>query len=361
MARETCCVTRRACAAADPQGVGLRLPRGCWRRRNLKKIGVKTFRGRLLGRRRHRNWQGPPTTTSPRPAATDRGRRRQGPLRLQRHQPRPSCSMRSRPRFTTRSRAATPTSPPSVSAGTQLVNSVTSGSYALDSRVDFPSWKGHLLAYDATASGTSLVWDAGRAAGQHGLEDPPGLYLGFIRHPGQGSSWIPATGAIGNKGDAAVPGSGARPRPRRSWSRAGCWAIRRRVTRRCWAPWSTPRRIDVGQPGRRPQPGWQKSFSDKYKDRPQITYVGSDDGMLHAFYTKDVTVSGVAHAGGSEAFAYLPPEMLPVITKLYGPGRTAARSTQAHLRAGELSQGEEHLHLQLHRQGPRRPGRPCWR
>ena len=52
------------------------------------------------------------------------------------------------------------TSPPAVSAGTQLVNSVSSGSYALDSRVDFPSWKGHLLAYDATASGTTLVWDA---------------------------------------------------------------------------------------------------------------------------------------------------------------------------------------------------------
>jgi hypothetical protein len=52
------------------------------------------------------------------------------------------------------------TSPPAVSSGNQLTNSVSSGSYALDSRVDFPSWKGHLLAYDATAAGTSLVWDA---------------------------------------------------------------------------------------------------------------------------------------------------------------------------------------------------------
>jgi Neisseria PilC beta-propeller domain len=80
---------------------------------------------------------------------------------------------------------------------------------------------------------------------------------------------------------------------------------------------STP--IDVGQPGADPNPGG-KEFSDKWASRPQLTYVGSDDGMLHAFYTKDVTISGVAHTGGSEAFAYIPPEMLPVITRLYAQG-----------------------------------------
>jgi hypothetical protein len=42
--------------------------------------------------------------------------------------------------------------------------------------------------------------------------------------------------------------------------------------------------------------------------------------MLHAFYTKDVTIAGVAKAGGSEAFAYIPPEMLSVVTKLYAQG-----------------------------------------
>jgi len=79
---------------------------------------------------------------------------------------------------------------------------------------------------------------------------------------------------------------------------------------------STP--IDVGQPGADPNPAAR--ILRQMGEPPQITYVGSDDGMLHAFYTKDVTIAGVAHAGGAEAFAYIPPEMLSVITKLYAQG-----------------------------------------
>src|SRR6185369_11027075 len=88
---------------------------------------------------------------------------------------------------------------------------------------------------------------------------------------------------------------------------------------------STP--IDVGQPGADPNPGG-KEFSDKYKDRPPITYVGADDGMLHAFYTRDTTTGGVFHPGGSEAFAYIPPEMLPVVTNLYAQGGQLPDPTQ---------------------------------
>ena len=208
------------------------------------------------------------------------------------------------------------TSPPSVSAGTQLVNSVSSGSYALDARVDFPSWKGHLLAYDATASGTALVWDAAVQLSNMDWKtrrvytsDSTGALVKVA---------IDSTGAITNKTTLQSLGLGATSSEAELIARwmlgdpaQGNTAVLGAIVN------STP--IDVGQPGADPNPGG-KEFSDKYASRPQITYVGADDGMLHAFYTKDVTVGGVPHAGGSEAFAYIPPEMLPVITKLYAQG-----------------------------------------
>ena len=129
---------------------------------------------------------------------------------------------------------------------------------------------------------------------------------------------IPARGAITNKTTLSALGLGANANEAELVARwalgdpaQGNTAVLGSIVN------STP--IDVGQPGADPNPGG-KEFSDKYANRPQVTYVGSDDGMLHAFYTKDVTFDGVAHAGGSEAFAYIPPEMLPVITKLYAQG-----------------------------------------
>ena len=77
--------------------------------------------------------------------------------------------------------------------------------------------------------------------------------------------------------------------------------------------------IDVGQPGDSPLPGGH-AFYTQYKARPRLTYVGADDGLLHAFWSLDQLVGNVTQKGGSEAFAFLPPEMLPVVTKLYAQG-----------------------------------------
>ena len=52
------------------------------------------------------------------------------------------------------------TAPTSTSAGTQQSTTVAEGKYALDSRMDFPEWKGHLLAYDLSGSAPVLAWDA---------------------------------------------------------------------------------------------------------------------------------------------------------------------------------------------------------
>jgi hypothetical protein len=208
------------------------------------------------------------------------------------------------------------TSPPAVSAGVQMTSSVTTGTYALDSRVDFPSWKGHLLAYDATSPGTNLVWDAAVQLANMDWKsrrvytsDTSGNLVPVV---------VDGTGAITNKTTLQSLGLGATADEAELIARwmlgdpaQGNPAVLGAIVN------STP--IDVGQPGADPNPGGQ-AFSTKYQSRPAITYVGSDDGMLHAFYTRDVTFNGVLHSGGSEAFAYVPPEMLPVVTNLYAQG-----------------------------------------
>jgi hypothetical protein len=80
---------------------------------------------------------------------------------------------------------------------------------------------------------------------------------------------------------------------------------------------STP--IDVGPPGVSPLPGGQE-FYDAHSSRPYLTYVGSSDGMLHAFFTNDVTIGGTAFKKGQEAFAYMPQTMLAVQAKLFAQG-----------------------------------------
>jgi type IV pilus assembly protein PilY1 len=55
--------------------------------------------------------------------------------------------------------------------------------------------------------------------------------------------------------------------------------------------------------------------------RPQLVYVGADDGMLHAFFGHAGTRPWLeTYQGGEEAFAFIPNDMLPVITKLYAQG-----------------------------------------
>jgi hypothetical protein len=67
--------------------------------------------------------------------------------------------------------------------------------------------------------------------------------------------------------------------------------------------------IDVGPPGASLFPGGMH-FSFTHANRPELVYVGADDGMLHAFYA----------GNGREAFAFIPADMVPVIAKLYAQG-----------------------------------------
>ena len=73
--------------------------------------------------------------------------------------------------------------------------------------------------------------------------------------------------------------------------------------------------IDVGPPGYGELPG-AKNFMKLYSHRPNLVYVGADDGMLHAFHTSD----GASWSAGQEAFAFIPRDMIPIINRLYAQG-----------------------------------------
>jgi hypothetical protein len=67
--------------------------------------------------------------------------------------------------------------------------------------------------------------------------------------------------------------------------------------------------IDVGPPGASTMPGGNQ-FWYSHVNRPELVYLGADDGMLHAFYA-DI---------GMEAFAFIPADMVPIIARLYAQG-----------------------------------------
>ena len=74
------------------------------------------------------------------------------------------------------------TAPTSTSAGTQQATTVAEGRYALDSRMDFPEWRGHLLAYDLAGDHAGAGLGRLPEARRHQLVGAPGLHLGRHEH-----------------------------------------------------------------------------------------------------------------------------------------------------------------------------------
>jgi hypothetical protein len=58
----------------------------------------------------------------------------------------------------------------------------------------------------------------------------------------------------------------------------------------------------------------------RYQNRPHLIYVGSSDGLLHAFFLENTTLGGTVYQAGSEAFAFLPPDMMSVVRQQYSQG-----------------------------------------
>lgn len=219
------------------------------------------------------------------------------------------------------------TSPATSSSGFQdSAGTITAGSMLLDSRADFPSWKGNLIAYDFSGTVPTLAWSASSVAFDAGAD--PDFWkkrnVWTSETAGGTTTMIKiqvdqGTGAILNKSKLTSLGLGANDAESELVARwmlgdpaLGNPAVLGAIVN------STP--IDVGPPGRSPLPGGDVFFNGTARTRPFLTYVGASDGMLHAFFSKDATVGNRSYLAGQEAFAYIPQDMLKVVKRLFVQG-----------------------------------------
>jgi hypothetical protein len=218
------------------------------------------------------------------------------------------------------------TAPTSSSAGTQQATTVAEGRYALDSRMDFPEWKGHLLCYDLLTNGTpcvndptkmcpSIVWDAYTTLSAMNWKTRrvytyDGANMVKIQ--------VNSDGTIANAGQLATLGLGANADEA---GRVARWALGDPTygNRALLGAIVNSTPIDVASPGDIPLPGGH-AFFQKYMTRPHLVYVGSSDGMLHAFFLETTTIGSTTYPAGQEAFAFIPPDMLQVVRKQYVQG-----------------------------------------
>jgi hypothetical protein len=209
------------------------------------------------------------------------------------------------------------TSPATASQGTTQGTIEQSGNYLLDARVDFPSWKGHLVAYDIGSGQPTLAWDAATKLAAADWKTRR-IYTSDTSDNIIKIDVNPTTGAINNKAQLFGLGLGNDPTEAEKIAR---WMLGDPTLKNPAVLGSiinsTP--IDVGAPADGTSPGLH-AFYLASQNRPSVTYVGSDDGMLHAFYTKDVVINGTSYVGGNEVFAYMPKSMLKTATRLYAQG-----------------------------------------
>jgi hypothetical protein len=213
------------------------------------------------------------------------------------------------------------TSPASSSSGVQTPTSVTMGTMVLDSRVDFPGWKGQLIAYETSGGTPTVAWSASTVSFNAGAD--PDFWKKRNVWTSSGTTMVkfqvdPTTGAILNKDQLASLGLGVNGDEA---ERVARWMLGDPLMKNPAVLGailnSTP--IDVGPPGNSPLPGGT-SFYNAHINRPFLVYTGSSDGMLHAFFTKPTTIGANDYPGGKEAFAYIPQSMLQVANKLYAQG-----------------------------------------
>ena len=201
------------------------------------------------------------------------------------------------------------TASPSVSAASPS----TSGNVAFLASAQYPGWMGHLYAFDLTkTAGTSgyQLWDAGQSlenqsVGTNAASGGRAIYT-WQANGSQGYSLVEVTQAnlstlqsinpnlTANAVDFIRGNDGTLSNNKRSWLLGAIIN-------------STP--AVIGAPAK-----WTQNLLDShatfqatYSNRHPLVWVGSDDGMLHAFDIVD----------GSEVLALLPPEFLGNEIRMY--------------------------------------------
>jgi hypothetical protein len=215
---------------------------------------------------------------------------------------------------------------------------ITYSGMLYDTSVDYPSWAGSVRAYQTSSGFAELQWDAitvpASVAATYG-RDWKSRRVFFSSATGTVAQvQINSDGSIGNQSALHSAGLGATD------AEAGAimqWLLGNPASNNP-APLmgsvttSTP--IVVGQPADNGLNG-AKLYSQNNANRPNLLYVGGDDGMLHAFFAQPATLSlkysgaSLTFMGGEEAFAFIPNDMLSVITRQYAQGGQKISPDQA--------------------------------
>jgi hypothetical protein len=195
-----------------------------------------------------------------------------------------------------------------------------------DTSTDYPSWQGTVRAFD-TSAGNTMRWHAATQAAAQAKTDTGWWKKRRIFFSKKDGTIAPVTFngdavASGTATDLASAGLGA------SGEEAGRimqWLLGKPGTGNPAPLMGTPTAstpIVVGQAASNGLSG-SLAYSTATWKRPPLVYVGADDGMLHAFFAHygSVTINSTPYQGGDEAFAFIPNDMLPVITKLFAQTR----------------------------------------
>jgi Neisseria PilC beta-propeller domain len=173
----------------------------------------------------------------------------------------------------------------------------------LDSRADFPSWRGHLIAYDVSGSTPVVKWDV--ATGFDATTNPD-FWKQRNVWTSSGASMIKiqvdAAGTITNAATLRTLGLGVTDAEAALVARwmLGDPALGNQAVPGAFVN-STPTEVRLPSGG-------------------SLLFVGSSDGMLHAFHGRNQNIGSSSYAGGREAFAYIPQDMLPVIRRKFAQG-----------------------------------------
>ena len=233
------------------------------------------------------------------------------------------------------------TTPASAASGSQTMQGTTVGNMLFQTTVELPEWRGNLVAFNigtATTTGTAtsttyttqLAWDAATVntfTVRPGF--PPGTdqqqawkHRNVLFSDASGNVYQIVVGDDGKMADSSVKskllglGMGGTPD---ETERIVQWMLGaidpsdtidyKPLNPAVMGSVVNSMPIDVGPPGPSGMPGGNH-FWHTYANRPEMVYLGADDGMLHAFYA----------ASGQEAFAFIPADMVPIIAKLYAQG-----------------------------------------
>jgi len=198
----------------------------------------------------------------------------------------------------------------------------SSGTSVFLSSAEFPEWKGHLYALDVSKNPVTqpteyYMWDAGEALTAQSSADRriytwnasgtliPVNATNLLNLQAAATAFTPtftATNLTSNVVDFIRGNNGSGTA--RSWKLGPVVNV-------------TPAIVDKVEVYQQGTSQDHSGFETAHSTREPILWAGSDDGMLHAFATRNVTIGTLTYAEGAELFALLPPDLLPKQVDLY--------------------------------------------